>query len=132
MCKPLPGDEICELCLDYSLAHCEECEYRERMKEMTDMQKAILGDKEAARRLTNAGVLLPCPLCGKRVAHSGTIAEHECTDEDDPNYLLNLTQYDVICKFSNGGCGATSGVRQSEYEAMLAWNTRPPEGGEDA
>lgn len=31
---------------------------------MTDIQKAMLGDKEAAERLTERGELLPCPHCG--------------------------------------------------------------------
>ncbi len=28
---------------------------------MDDIKRALLGDKEAAERLTDAGVLLPCP-----------------------------------------------------------------------
>ena len=32
---------------------------------MTDIQKAMLGDKEAAERLTDRGEMLPCPVCGK-------------------------------------------------------------------
>ena len=31
---------------------------------MDDIKRALLGDKEAAKRLTEAGVLLPCPFCG--------------------------------------------------------------------
>ena len=31
---------------------------------MTDEQKALLGDHEAAKRLTEQGVLVPCPGCG--------------------------------------------------------------------
>lgn len=30
---------------------------------MDDIKRALLGDKEAAKRLTDAGVLLPCPVC---------------------------------------------------------------------
>ena len=30
---------------------------------MTDEKRALLGDHEAAKRLTDAGVLLPCPMC---------------------------------------------------------------------
>lgn len=29
-----------------------------------DVQAALLGDHEAAKRLTEAGVLVPCPFCG--------------------------------------------------------------------
>lgn len=31
---------------------------------MTDEKRALLGDREAAKRLTDAGVLVPCPCCG--------------------------------------------------------------------
>lgn len=31
---------------------------------MTDIQRAMLGDHEAAARLTEQGVLTPCPCCG--------------------------------------------------------------------
>ena len=31
---------------------------------MNDVKRALLGDHEAAKRLTDAGVLLPCPFCG--------------------------------------------------------------------
>lgn len=30
---------------------------------MTDIQRAMLGDHEAAARLTEQGVLIPCPCC---------------------------------------------------------------------
>ena len=36
---------------------------------MTDEQKAMLGDHEAAKRLTDAGVLVPCMCGGARVFH---------------------------------------------------------------
>ena len=31
---------------------------------MDDIKRAMLGDQEAAKRLTDAGVLVPCPMCG--------------------------------------------------------------------
>ena len=31
---------------------------------MDDVKRALLGDHEAAKRLTEKGVLLPCPFCG--------------------------------------------------------------------
>lgn len=34
---------------------------------MDDIKLALLGDHEAARRLTEAGVLVPCPHCGSDV-----------------------------------------------------------------
>ena len=40
---------------------------------MTEIEKALFGDHEAAKRLTDAGVLLPCPCCGgnARVRYTG-------------------------------------------------------------
>ena len=32
---------------------------------MTDERRALLGDHEASKRLSEAGVLLPCPFCGE-------------------------------------------------------------------
>lgn len=31
-----------------------------------DISAAMLGDHEAAKRLTDAGVLVPCPKCGNK------------------------------------------------------------------
>lgn len=31
---------------------------------MDDIKLALLGNKEVAQRLTDAGVLMPCPFCG--------------------------------------------------------------------
>ena len=37
---------------------------------MNDVKLALLGDNEAAKRMTDAGVLLRCPFCGSaRVFH---------------------------------------------------------------
>ena len=33
---------------------------------MNDVKRALLGDHEAAKRLTDAGVLLACAHCGKQ------------------------------------------------------------------
>ena len=42
---------------------------------MDDIKRALLGDKEAARRLTEAGVLLPCPGCrGEDAKHRAVMA----------------------------------------------------------
>ena len=74
---------------------------------MDDKTRALLGDREAAKRLTDAGVLLPC--CGvPPILH----------------YFDPLDCYGIEC----GGNGHihNTGFCDSEYEASLAWNTRAP------
>lgn len=34
---------------------------------MNDIKLAMLGNREAAKRLTDAGLLVPCPMCGGEV-----------------------------------------------------------------
>ena len=77
---------------------------------MDDIKLALLGDKEAAKRLTEAGVLLLCPMCrGKARVRS------------DRYYQPNVRR-NVICT----KCFTNSGWSKTEYEAILAWNTRTP------
>ena len=47
---------------------------------MTDTEKALLGDREAAKRLTDAGVLVPCPWCGKepKITAYDRLIVYEC------------------------------------------------------
>ena len=93
---------------------------------MGDIKLALLGDHEAAERLTEQGVLLECPWCGKTVDHVGTIAEHELMDKDSHGYDWCANHYDAVCDATEGGCGGHTGLCKSEREARLAWNTRAP------
>ena len=69
--------------------------------------RAILGDHEAAKRLTDAGVLvLHCEARPKIKASVG----------------LSIPMYRVFCH----KCGKTTKWFAREYEARLAWNTRAP------
>ena len=74
---------------------------------MTDIVKAMLGDHEAAKRLTNAGVLVSC--CGAA-----------------PNLrrFMGLKAWAVECSV-NGHIHNTP-LCDSEYKARLARNTRAP------
>jgi hypothetical protein len=75
-----------------------------------DMKRALLGDHEASKRLSDAGVLLLCPMCrGKARVRSERYYQ--------PNVRRN-----VICT----KCFTNSGWYKTEYEARLAWNTRAP------
>ena len=78
---------------------------------MDDVKLALLGDKEATKRLTDAGVLVPCAFCkGKvrRVIGFGGLNFFKCRK-----------------------CGAVVSFDNDYYnthknEAIQAWNTRAP------
>lgn len=75
---------------------------------MDDFKLALLGNHEAANRLTDAGDLLPCMHgSGAFVYNTG-------------NYWPE-TFYRVI---SNNMCCMQAGLYSSEQEARLAWNIR--------
>lgn len=78
---------------------------------MDDLKKALLGDHEAAKRLTDAGVLVPCPMC------KGEAYENSWRDE---SRRLNPTS--IKCK----KCGIETRVYNRIKDARLAWNTRAP------
>ena len=80
-----------------------------------DVKRALLGDHEAAKRLTDAGVLLPCAHCGKQAYIS---VDPEC----EPDSMGRKWAYTVVC----GTCCSTSGLCYSADMARLAWNTRAP------
>ena len=71
-----------------------------------DIRAAMLGDHEAAKRLTEAGVLIPCPGCG---IHQISVC-HVCGD--------CFIQCDI--------CEWAGPIKGAEAEARLAWNTRAP------
>lgn len=121
MCKPLDQDDLCALCLDYSMAHCKDCEYRERVKGMTDVQKALLGDREAAKRITYEGVMLPCPFCG---GDADVVAYTPRLLRPSRNHTYCISCND--CEMLFGWDIDYGGRYDTEYEAMLTWNTRAP------
>ena len=73
-------------------------------KNMDDIKRALLGDHEAARRLTEAGVLLPCPGCGS---------------EDTKHRAV------MACVMIECPCGFMAAGYDLE-EARQIWNTRTP------
>lgn len=80
-----------------------------------DISAAMLGDHEAAKRLTEHGVLIPCAHCGKPAYIS---VDPEC----EPDSMGRKWAYTVVC----GTCCATSGLCFSAEMARLSWNTRAP------
>lgn len=74
---------------------------------MTDTQRAMLGDHDAAARLTEQGVLIPCPFCGGR-----GIAR----------YFDGKGAKWVTCEY----CGADGAIDDAPKAALKNWNTRAP------
>ena len=73
---------------------------------MNDIKLAMLGSKEAAKRLTEKGVLVPCPMCADTP---------HITIESESGYFW----YECSCGVETGAC-------PTEHEAMFLWNTRSP------
>lgn len=70
-----------------------------------DIKLAMLGDKEAAQRLTDAGIGIPCPMCGA-----------------DP-YIEENWRFQIrLCCPNECAFGE---FRMSRDAALLSWNTRP-------
>ena len=77
-----------------------------------DIRLALLGDHEAAKRLTDAGVLVPCWRCG------GEAELQEIHTGGKPVYA-------VSCKKHH--CGAYGWcAHQTKQNAVAYWNTRAP------
>lgn len=78
---------------------------------MDDIKLAMLGSKEAAKRLTEEGVLLGCPMCG------GT------------GVLHSIDTYKTVFACCPA-CGLMTRAYKGHEKARLAWNTRAPILGE--
>lgn len=76
-----------------------------------DMKRALLGDHEASKRLSEAGVLVPCPFCKgevRRVIGFGGLNFFKCR------------KCGAVVSFDNDY------FNEHPNEALLAWNTRTP------
>ena len=78
---------------------------------MDDIKRALLGDHEAAKRLTEAGVRIRCPMCGSNPKLIFWYREEK---------QINPSQ--VKCK----KCGLQTSTYFRIKDAILAWNTRAP------
>lgn len=82
---------------------------------MDDIKLALLGNQEAAKRLTEAGVLLPC-MCGK------TPKEHGPEDWKPTFYDPDSGGDPVSIECE---CGIDFSIGSYDYrETRLSWNTR--------
>ena len=116
-----------EAYLSFKCWHCEylengsgECLYGETESDecpmpeydgMVEVRNEI--EKWQANKMNE---LKPCPFCGSEKL---VILEEVAYG--------NILNYAVCCDFDHGGCGATSGYRISEKEAIEAWNRRVDE-----
>lgn len=87
---------------------------------MADEKRALMGDHEATKRLTDAGVLVPCPFCGGEAEYIERGNEH-----------IGLKETAVKCK----KCGAERTHKWLRYKFSFDfvrnrtfddWNTRAP------
>lgn len=97
---------------------------------MDEIRRALLGDKATARRLTDAGKLLPCPMCGK-YARFDTVMTSECGTKRGWKFQIGCSSckhhtdlYEVEAKLSVSGDLYT--VKDERPNAILEWNTRAP------
>lgn len=82
---------------------------------MNDITRAMLGDHDAAKRLTEQGVLIPCWRCG------GDAEMLELHADGKPIYI-------AACK--KHYCGACGCACRTKQETIKYWNTRAPILGE--
>ena len=87
---------------------------------MDDVKRALLGDHEAAKRLTDAGVLLPCHCGGNaRVRYTGN-------GSGPLGYISNVYMRSkpgfVMCD----KCGLQTSRNMRACRAVSKWNTRAP------
>ena len=79
---------------------------------MDDVKRALRGDHEAEKRLTEAGVLIPCPRCGG----PAEVYEYPREDWEQP--------YTAKCKKND--CFWIGKDFPTRKQAIREWNTRAP------
>ena len=81
---------------------------------LDDKTLALLGDREAAERLTAAGLLLPCWRCGGQARIDDWVCGYE-----NGTTIECTACHAVVCEGVEGGDGW-------HERAVKAWNTRAP------
>ena len=108
-----------------------------------DVRAALLGDREAAKRLTDAGVLVPCPFCGndavvheveaqpkyaetqKEVPKGARIIRRISYPSGKEYFEYREKEYIPQCVVSSC-CGRAVKRFNTPAEAISVWNTRAP------
>lgn len=73
---------------------------------MDDIKLALLGNKEAAKRLTEAGIAIPCPFCANRI--------------------ISRCENNGLYVYTCSSCGTSGDIEIGHRKALLSWNTRAP------
>lgn len=81
---------------------------------MDEIRRAQLGDRDAQERLTERGVLLPCPWC------NGTDIQVRKVSGIFGRSSYTRTYKYIQCR----NCMAQTGIHGTEPKARKAWNTR--------
>ena len=96
-------------------------------KKMDDIKLALLGDHEAAKRLTEKGVLLGCPWCGKtpKVTAFDRWIVYECACGETKTYpgYIQTKESPVLASAPESAVKEYY-HRDADIDARLAWNTR--------
>lgn len=108
---------------------------------MDDIKLAMLGNREAAKRLTDAGVLVPCPFCGndavvheveaqpkyaetqKEVPKGARIIRRISYPSGKEYFEYREKEYIPQCVVSSC-CGRAVKRFNTPAEAISVWNTR--------
>ena len=101
---------------------------------MNDIKLAMLGSKEAAKRLTEVGVLLPCPFCPSGGRPELRVQEVEygiCGAWVACAECGSKTNYMGTHELIKTGTGISTPMTEKSRQrginkARLAWNTRAP------
>lgn len=96
---------------------------------MDDIKLAMLRNKEAAKRLTEAGVLVPCPWCGgtPKVTTFDRWIVYECACGETKTYPGYIqTKESPVLASAPKSVVKEYYHRDADIEARLAWNTRAP------
>ena len=95
---------------------------------MDDVKLAMLGNKEAAKRLTEKGVLVPCAHCGNDDDYRIVMSFKKDKKKRFGEYYDVCTIYCECCTETVRQAGL--GKDAAAKNASLMWNTRAPILGE--
>lgn len=96
---------------------------------MYDIQLALLGDHEAAKRLTDQGIIIPCPKCGNPGRYETILTSERGTIRGFGFHIacrecrLKTSRYALELSLSDAG--AIVPVKDERKDALLEWNVRP-------